>query len=525
MFKILIISLITFMLVIIIFLIFMTFMNMDIKTNSKSIEKFYNAQLTYTGGAFKSLVNGSINYFYIQFNSSGTLTIPSSITCDILIVGGGGSGGGSAGGGGGAGGLIYSTNQLITAGTYNIVVGSGAKASWNQDSSVIGGNSSFNGLIAYGGGGGEHMGGEGSSTALSYTNGGSGGGGQRNSYYNTYYAGRNGGSGVSGQGNNGGQGKNANGNDSAGGGGGGAGGAGSSAYITGRGANGGIGRQISITGTNIYYAGGGGGGSALNYNTAGSGGLGGGGNGAIWANNGTNGINGLGGGGGGGSSYPGTGTLGGAGGSGVVIIRHNISQSTIYTDYSSDSGTYLRDSNDKIIFEYISVYDSSIDVNLQSNIKLVTKDGISGIPTLNPTNYDENRYTNGIFNNKNDIGDYLIILFKEPIILKKIIFVSKNGTERKNAPASYDIYYIENRNFHIIESDIATSENYEATTSKLNNTYIKLLENNTPHELYVFVFKSVLGGSKLDYSNIILYIGQIPQVKSSAGSSIQKNLN
>ena len=140
MFKILIISLITFMLVIIIFLIFMTFMNMDIKTNSKQIEKFYNAQeLSFTGGAFKSLVNGSTNYFYIQFNSSGTLTIPSSITCDILIVGGGGGGGTRHAGGGGAGAVIYLQNQKLNSGTYTITF-----------TSVLGGNElDFENIVLY----------------------------------------------------------------------------------------------------------------------------------------------------------------------------------------------------------------------------------------------------------------------------------------------------------------------------------------------------------------------------------------
>ena len=544
MFKILLISLITFMIVIIAFLILMSFLDVDIITHSKSIEKFYNAQEpSFTGGAFKSLVNGSAEDYYIQFNSSGTLTIPSSITCDILMIGGGGGGGYNHGSGGGAGAYYYGTNKTLNSGTYNIFIGSGGAGGTEPTAPANGGDSyityngssdlTFNSLNVRckGGGGGGHY-----KTAIGVAGGCGGGadGWNNNMGANTTYSG--GGTnntGTIGTGFSGGSARQFySSGELAGGGGGGIGGVGGNASGF-EGGNGGNGLVINITGTEQVFGGGGGGGEWPAY-SANPGGLGGGatltngtfvkvGGDAVRSEgaNGGDAVVNTGSGGGGGK-----GGRGGNGSTGVVIIRYNISQSTIYTDYSSDSGTYLRDSNDKIIFEYISVYDSSIDVNLQSNIKLVTKDGISGIPTLNPTNYDENRYTNGIFNNKNDIGgDYLLILFKEPIILKKIIFVSKNGTERKNAPASYDIYYIENRNFHIIESDIATFENYEATTSKLNNTYIKLLENNTPHELYVFVFKSVLGGSKLDYSNIILYIGQIPQVKSSAGSSIQKNLN
>mgnify|MGYP001330223182 CR=1 FL=1 len=59
------------------------------------------------------------------FNSSSTFTLPQDSVVDILIVGGGGAGGSLYGGGGGAGGVIYTVNQDISAGTYNIVVGAG----------------------------------------------------------------------------------------------------------------------------------------------------------------------------------------------------------------------------------------------------------------------------------------------------------------------------------------------------------------------------------------------------------------
>jgi len=59
------------------------------------------------------------------FNSSGTLTLTEDVSVDILIVGGGGAGGRNIGGGGGAGGVVYTVNQTMTAGTYNIVVGDG----------------------------------------------------------------------------------------------------------------------------------------------------------------------------------------------------------------------------------------------------------------------------------------------------------------------------------------------------------------------------------------------------------------
>jgi hypothetical protein len=251
-----------------------------------------------------------------KYNGSGNFT-PYDKTflvetiCDILIIGGGGAGGQSAGGGGGAGGLIYLTKQKISAGSYNIFVGKGGNIS-----SENGNNSSFGNFVAKGGGGGASM-----SSDLP-GNGGSGGGGNRINWWDPSVAGQSGGSGTVNQGNAGGTGKNHSGANSAGGGGGGAGATGDSAFAFGRGANGGIGRAIDITGESIYYAGGGGGGSGSDFNTAGTGGLGGGGNGAVWSKSGSNGINGLGGGGGGGSAYPGTGRSGGSGGSGIVILRY-----------------------------------------------------------------------------------------------------------------------------------------------------------------------------------------------------------
>jgi hypothetical protein len=283
-----------------------------------SVTKIFTEPSVTSGGTITP-VSIDTNYKYFSFTNDGSnqksysVNFPDNTECDILIVAGGGAGGLTAGGGGGAGGLIYLTNQNILKGTYNINVGKGGSAS-----SGNGFNSNFDTYIAIGGGGGSSMNG-------TPGNGGSGGGGNRiPGGYNSppTIPGQSGGTGTTNQGNNGGEGKNQHGNNAAGGGGGGAGAVGNSAFTAGRGANGGIGRQINITGTSIYYAGGGGGGSASDFSVAGEGGQGGGGNGAIWANTGSIGINGTGGGGGGGSSYPGNGRDGGSGGSGIVIIRY-----------------------------------------------------------------------------------------------------------------------------------------------------------------------------------------------------------
>jgi hypothetical protein len=266
--------------------------------------------------------------------------------CDILVVAGGGGGGQSAGGGGGAGGLIYLSNINIQAGTYSIIVGKGGEPYTN------GQNSSFGSLYtAIGGGSGASMDGTPSS-------GGSGGGGNRNSTTNGAIPGQAGGSGTLNQGNAGGTGKNFSGSNAAGGGGGGAGATGDSAFAVGRGANGGIGRVIDITGTSIYYAGGGGGGSGSDFSVAGTGGLGGGGNGAIWANTGSNAVANTGGGGGGGSAFPGTGTLGGSGGSGIVIIKQITS-------------SYIDDVNEANVIPYEKNY-SNTAVNINYNTTIAT---------------------------------------------------------------------------------------------------------------------------------------------------------
>ena len=233
-----------------------------------------------------------------------SFTTTESLSCDILVVGGGGGGAKTDGGGGGAGGLLYIQNTSLN-GYYTVSVGKGGLggASVNQIGLVgnKGNNSSFLGTnanyIAYGGGGGgygwpskvepSNLGPYGSS-------GGLGTGDQTRESFNVN---------TSGQGYLGGLGTASQG----GGGGGGSGGIGVNS------GNGGIGTQINITGSNLYYAGGGGGGHNPNGT---SGGLGGGGSATfLIGNNATY----YGGGGGGGGANAGD---GGNGFEGIVIVRY-----------------------------------------------------------------------------------------------------------------------------------------------------------------------------------------------------------
>lgn len=238
-----------------------------------------------------------------QAQDSTTWTCPSWVTSvRCLIVGGGGSGASFYAGGGGAGGMIDTIIDVVPGTVYNIKIGAGGAASKvNIDPSNgagrTGGNSEFNTTIANGGGGG----GPGRGTAQ---NGGSGGGACFLDTPTLY------GTGISGQGNNGGIGVGHTG-------GGGGGGAGSAGLAGDQGSTGGNGLQSDITGTNTYYAGGGGGARDDGGNS--SGGLGGGGSGGYDSI--TAGTNGLGGGGGG---IQHTSYYSGAGGSGVVILQYEL---------------------------------------------------------------------------------------------------------------------------------------------------------------------------------------------------------
>ena len=218
-----------------------------------------------------------------KFTGSGSITVGTPGTAEILVIGGGG-GAGRDNAGGGAGGYVYETSALLPAGTLTVTVGAGGTAyyegGWSTTSYCRNGSPSrIGGYIALGGG---HSGFVANNFWRTGADGGSGGGG-----YDNFYAG---GSALLGQGNNG----------SSNAGGGGAGGA------TPTNGAGGPGASNSITGTSVTYAGGGGGISQ-------SGGSGGGGNAGATGQNGAANK----GGGAGGSYSAGAYALGG---SGYVVV-------------------------------------------------------------------------------------------------------------------------------------------------------------------------------------------------------------
>ena len=268
-----------------------------------------------TGGTTTEVVENGRTWKVHTFSTVGTTsftvsTVGSENYFEYLVVagGGGGSQGLYHGGGGGAGGFLEGTLTNLTATSYTVTVGAGGLGGTNGQN---GGNSVFGAVTATGGG----AGGPGDGAGI---NGGSGGGaGVR---FLTV------GTGIAGQGNNGGPGKMApEGPNYGAGGGGGAGSTGFGGYNYYGGA-GGAGKRSSISGTFRYYAAGGGGsvyaGTTSGYGANGIGGRGTDGTGAgnAVANTGS---------GGGGKDGRGAENIGsGNGGSGIVIVRYPITERT-----------------------------------------------------------------------------------------------------------------------------------------------------------------------------------------------------
>jgi len=271
---------------------------------------------------------GTDRYISFPYSGSGTtkdytFSTTESLICDILIVGGGGAGGNLAGGGGG-GDVIYQQTISFPVGTYNISVGNGGPNNPSyRGRGNNGNNSSISGtgittITAVGGGGGGGYDQAPIATAMIGLSSGGGGGAGGRADNNLYIGASSTYSGAGGNGNTT--------LATTGGGGGGSVGAGGVATVKSKAGNGGIGNDISITGTSQQYGGGGGG---MNWageftytapDIGGGTGVYGGGNGAY--NNGsfiegTVGTPNTGGGGGGGGN-----TTGRAGGSGIVIIRY-----------------------------------------------------------------------------------------------------------------------------------------------------------------------------------------------------------
>ena len=140
----------------------------------------------FTNGPTGTYTDGGVNYKYVQFNSSGTLTITTSGIIDLFMIGGGGYGynygpqdsGPDAGGG--AGGVI-NRQYTLSAGTYAVSV-AGAGGNSSLSSNTLAGNSIYayaggNGSVGRGGASGGGQVGQGYPGASSGNNGKGGGAG------------------------------------------------------------------------------------------------------------------------------------------------------------------------------------------------------------------------------------------------------------------------------------------------------------------------------------------------------------
>jgi len=308
-------------------------------------------------------ITNSTDRYMIFKGGTSTFTVPTGgIVCDILVIGGGGGGGSRHAGGGGAGAVIYLNNQILSTGTYTVIVGAGGTGATTMGQGNKGDDSSIsfnstNIYLAKGGGSGSHDPTSGNSNKDGGSGGGQGGGTtvglavSTNIPAGTY--GNSGGLLISYSGGGGGGGgaltSGSNGTNSTGG-------------------NGGNGKTITITGSSIVYGGGGGGGSVSGA-AAGTGGTGGGGPGSSGPSTATNGTDGTGGGGGGGGFWDSSNGPGGKGGSGIVIIRYSTTNLSIIDNGNVGISTTPLSSSSKL-----EIYG---DINISGNYKLNNRDIIN----------------------------------------------------------------------------------------------------------------------------------------------------
>lgn len=360
-----------------------------IKTNLKldSVEGISNLQLDETKGEISYKIGDDKVVIFAGTKEQHTFKVPFGVTSlEYLVVAGGGSGGNNAGGGGGAGGMLEGTTVITTENENNVLtigvgMGGAGVSSEAKSSKAVGhaGNDGLDSVLvkgltevarAIGGGGGGAYDNYNSNAAISGRPGGSGGGGNGAPIN---YAVVKGGSGTPGQGNDGGghEGTAATQAFSGAGGGGASKGGGDSAKYGDKKGVGGDGKPCSITGGEVYYAGGGNGGISVSGSyLPGTTAKGGGGQGGANANgrfNGQPGVDGLGGGGGGGRYFqnPTTKYSSGKGGDGIVIIRFVAPPDTVKATFDYDSKKCTVTANGKSLegaLEYDAPYYAELKV-------------------------------------------------------------------------------------------------------------------------------------------------------------------
>ena len=128
-----------------------------------------DSTVRYTGTVEEKEVDGDAVYI---FKTDGTLTLPTNVVADILVVGGGGGGGpggsSEAGTGGNGAEVLYREGEVLAARTWTVSVGSGGSAGSGQGTGGSGGKSSFGTFEAAGGSGGARKGKKNGSNGTGY---------------------------------------------------------------------------------------------------------------------------------------------------------------------------------------------------------------------------------------------------------------------------------------------------------------------------------------------------------------------
>jgi hypothetical protein len=139
----------------------------------------------FSDAATGTYTDDGIDYKYITYTASGTLTVTEAGLADVLVVGGGGGGSSFSARGGGAAEVHYVEEMFLNAGSYTVTVGGGGAGA-----SVSAGNGNLSSLgsdIKAGRGGGSVAAGTGDPNIIG--GGGSTGGLRNNSTDNNHTAG------------------------------------------------------------------------------------------------------------------------------------------------------------------------------------------------------------------------------------------------------------------------------------------------------------------------------------------------
>ena len=180
----------------------------------------------------------------------------------------------------------------------------------------------------------------------------------------------------------------------------------------------------------------------------------------------------------------------------------------------SDSDIFTYNST---LYYYKIVYNNdNIDTNVNTNER-------SNKNNKNILTFYNNTYnTNGELA-RDKTADFITFKFNDIFILRKIIFKAKQtGTNTINAPASWDVYALNDKQYQLIGSGSATILDYiSRTKSKSKNSYIHFLveKSQIQSKEYKIVFKSIFGGNQLDFDNIVLWRGDNHSEIEATGAS------